>query len=131
VKPVQRLNSVSTQIKPLADIFHELKFEVDALVLLPERHPNVAGLEGAVAKFPSEQDKNGEWTLGLIFELCEGGNLHKMLHQNKTALSDMLRVSMARDVAAGLAFIHSVNPPPTLHKDNPSNNKTWEISRIH
>ena len=55
-----------------------------------------------------------DWTFGLVFELCEGGNLSKLLHVDKKQLPDSVRLSMARDVAAGLAFIHSAR---LLHRD--------------
>jgi hypothetical protein len=38
-------------------VFKELEGELEALVLLPERHPNVAGLEAIVSKFPKEGEK--------------------------------------------------------------------------
>ena len=59
VKPVQQLNTLAmNEVKPLNVVFREVKLEVDALVALPKKHPNIVGLEGAIAKFPTEQDPN-------------------------------------------------------------------------
>ena len=60
VKPIQQLNTHSNARKPLMHLFRELKLEVDALALLPDQHPNVAGLSGAVAKFPTADNPNQE-----------------------------------------------------------------------
>ena len=58
VKPIQREHTTSMRVKPLHTVFKELQGELEALVLLPERHPNVAGLEAIVSKFPKEGDQN-------------------------------------------------------------------------
>jgi serine/threonine protein kinase len=49
-----------------------------------------------------------------VFELCDGGNVNQMLHRDKQQIADAMRLRMARDIAAGLAFLHSVR---LLHRD--------------
>ena len=69
-----------------------------------------------------ELKQNQDWTLGLVFELCEGGSVHKFLHGENNAqgqtvkrdVPDAVRLGWARDVAAGVAFIHSTR---LLHRD--------------
>jgi hypothetical protein len=66
VKPVQQLSTISMELKPVHVIFREVNLEVEALSLLPSRHPNVVGLEAAVAAFPAETDPNQEVSAGFL-----------------------------------------------------------------
>ena len=51
-------------------------------------------------------------TLGMIFELCEGGQLNKLLHTpnnmplNNFSSAEKLR--MSKDIAIGLTYLHSL-----------------------
>jgi len=51
-------------------------------------------------------------TLGMIFELCEGGQLNKLLHNPDNSPTRRFntgrKMAMAKDVAIGLEYIHSM-----------------------
>ena len=51
-------------------------------------------------------------TVGLIFELCEGGQLNKLLHNaNNTPngqFTSAAKLQMAKDVSIGLSYLHSL-----------------------
>ena len=66
VKPVQQMCTTSMERKPVHVVFRELQLEVEALTLLPSRHPNVVGLEAVVVRFPAETDPNQEVRVGRV-----------------------------------------------------------------
>ncbi len=53
----------------------------------------------------------------IITELCSGGTLFHILHQNKNLVIIWeLRVKMLIDIAVGMNFLHT-NSPPIIHRD--------------
>lgn len=51
-------------------------------------------------------------TVGLIFELCEGGQLNKLLHKADNTpncqFTSAEKLLMAKDVSIGLSYLHSL-----------------------
>lgn len=51
-------------------------------------------------------------TVGLIFELCEGGQLNKLLHNADNTpncqFASAEKLQMAKDVSIGLSYLHSL-----------------------
>lgn len=73
-------------------------------------HPNVLRFIGILYK-----DK----VLNLIIEYISGGNLRQVLKDKGKELSWLQRVKFAKDIAAGMAYLHSMN---VMHRDLNSNN---------
>ena len=86
----------------------EFEREISALVKL-RPHPNLVSLMG-VSHNPLE--------LNIITEFCEGGTLFDVLHRKKqqVLLSWQQRVKIAKDIAVGMNYLHTANPP-IIHRD--------------
>jgi serine/threonine protein kinase len=84
-----------------------LEFEREIAAMTGLRHPNLVLFMGAVVK-PQ---------MAIVFELCGGDTLFKLLHQSRDVmLSWTQRLQMAKDVARGMQYLHSLRPP-VLHRD--------------
>ena len=53
--------------------------------------------------------------LFIITEFVELGNLFDMLHKQKKKLDWKTRMSMAKDIACGIHYLHSL-PNPIIHR---------------
>lgn len=73
------------------------------------KHPNLVNL---IAFSASE-------TLSLVCEFMEFGNLYDYIHKSQYEWDMIYRVSW--DIASGLSYLHSVNPP-LVHRDLKSPN---------
>ncbi|VFQ69383.1 unnamed protein product [Cuscuta campestris] len=97
----------------------DYKKEIDLMKRL--RHPNVLLFMGAV----SSQEK-----LAIITEFLPRGSLFKTLHKNSQHLDIRRRLRMALDVARGMNYLHTRNPP-IVHRDLKSSNllvdKSWTV----
>jgi serine/threonine protein kinase len=84
-----------------------LEFEREIAAMTGLRHPNLVLFMGAVVK-PQ---------MAIVFEFCGGDTLFKLLHQSRDVmLSWTQRLQMAKDVARGMFYLHSLRPP-VLHRD--------------
>lgn len=94
----------------LSQMFREVKLEVQVVQQL--RHPSIVSFMGAAAKFPTDRQDTNDWTLGLIFELCDGGQLNKLLHNPDNTPRHMFssaeKLRMAKDISIGIAYLHSL-----------------------
>ena len=81
-------------------------------------HTNVVGFIGAF------QDRTGPF---LVMEKMSQ-NLHKFLEANRGALKPQQQLRLCLDIATGLAFLHSQNPP-LVHRDLTSRNVLLDESR--
>eukprot|EP00292_Cryptomonas_paramecium_P010343 CAMPEP_0113706410 /NCGR_PEP_ID=MMETSP0038_2-20120614/27705_1 /TAXON_ID=2898 /ORGANISM="Cryptomonas paramecium" /LENGTH=268 /DNA_ID=CAMNT_0000631591 /DNA_START=137 /DNA_END=939 /DNA_ORIENTATION=- /assembly_acc=CAM_ASM_000170 len=63
-------------------------------------HPNIAGFEGVGI------DVRKPW-IGLVFELCEEGSLHDVIHIKRKALDSFQKINIAYGTALALEYVHS------------------------
>ena len=78
-------------------------------------HPNIVDFKGMVLKFPRAGDLSSDFELGLVFEFCDGGNLHARMFSGKghmVSYDDRMRI--AREIAEAVSFVHSLN---IIHRD--------------
>ncbi|KAL0868073.1 hypothetical protein ABMA27_008713 [Loxostege sticticalis] len=85
-------------------------FLKEVAVLRSLSHPNVLRFVGVLYK-----DKR----LHLVTEYVPGGTLHHLIQDTSTPLSWRLRARLARDVAAGVGYLHRMN---VIHRDLNSHN---------
>ncbi|XP_068623901.1 LIM domain kinase 1 [Battus philenor] len=85
-------------------------FLKEVAVLRSLQHPNVLRFVGVLYK-----DKR----LHLVTEYVAGGTLHQLLQDTSRSLSWARRARLARDVAAGLGYLHRMN---VIHRDLNSHN---------
>ena len=81
-------------------------------------HPSITKFLGASSAFPGSREAQKDWTVGLVFELCEEGDVHQMI-QAKRKFSVQEKVMMAADVAAGIEYLHSKD---VVHRDMSTRN---------
>ena len=97
----KRLHLINTEKDVLS-----FKREVSSFILL--QHPYLLFFFGVIAE-PKQ--------LSIITEYCPGGNLHELLLKKKNIfLSWNLRKKILLQIAIGMNFLHS-NNPPILHRD--------------
>jgi len=74
------------------------------------KHPNVVEMVGITQQFPGpEEQDQSRWEIGIVFEFCGGGNLGSHLEARDVQLSLGAKLGIASDVAAGLAYLHSLH----------------------
>lgn len=59
--------------------------------------------------------------LAMVMECVSGGDLYEFIHNEEIEFTWHLRLKIAIDMAHGMAFLHSINPP-LLHRDLKSPN---------
>ena len=108
VRAAKRLD-LSTHESHRAELEEELAREFRALEQVS--HPNIISLLGVVRDHP-------EW-ICLVMELADKGSLRQMLDRAPGAIVGKVpvQISLAHDIASGLAFCHSMRPRPVLHSD--------------
>ena len=92
----------------LVAAFAEFRREVWLMSALS--HPCITNLKGYSMK-----------PLSMVMELVSGGDLWGYLHDEEAPLDWQIRYKLAIDMARGMAFLHSINPP-LLHRDLKSPN---------
>lgn len=85
-------------------------FLKEVAVLRSLSHPNVLRFIGVLYK-----DKR----LHLVTEYIAGGTLQQLLHDTRVHISWLERVCIARDIAAGVGYLHRMN---IIHRDLNSHN---------
>jgi len=104
----------------MLDRFREILLELTVTIEVSRRqHPNIVTFLGAVVKFPSAKEPQNEWSIGLVFELCDPYDLYHLLHNHKIRLTPRQKMQLVRESASGLAHIHSLN---IIHRDFGSRN---------
>lgn len=91
------------------DIYNEFRKEV--WIMSGLQHPCIVNLKGFSLQ-PS---------MAMVMEIVNHGDLHQFLANKDLPLDWGLRLRIAWDIAKGLAFLHSTNPP-LLHRDVKSPN---------
>jgi len=85
------------------------KFSTELLTLAQLRHPNIVAFEG-VCHLPNE-------ALPVLLMELLATNLHSyLLHPSHTNLGTYRKATILCDIASGLAYLHSLNPP-LVHRD--------------
>ena len=87
------------------DKIKEFKREVQSLSMM--RHPYLVLFMGAIA----ENDN-----ISIVTEFCAGGTLFNLLHNKNLVFQWELRVRILYDIAVGINFLHT-NNPPVIHRD--------------
>lgn len=98
---------VSTLIKN-GELSLEYQREIEALTHFS--HPNLLLFMGAAAE---------EGQPIIVTEFCHGGTLFEVLHEKRKSIPNISwrqRHKMALDIAKGMHFMHSSNPP-LMHRD--------------
>jgi len=91
------VQEISAAYATMPDDLEVLRSELALHVHL--RHENVLALLGAITR-------NSEKAC-LVLEAVTGGNLHDYLSQSEEPLNPSMAVSFARDIAQGMAYLHS------------------------
>lgn len=96
-----------TQLVKNGKLSVEYQREIEALTNFS--NPHLLLFRGAVSE---------EGQPIIVTEFCHGGTLFEVLHEqrNKVKLSYKQRHKMALDVALGMHFMHTLNPP-LMHRD--------------
>ena len=95
---------VAVKTVPLNKFESALRREIDLLVQL--RHPHICLFMGAI--IPDASFAND--SLRILYEFCEGGSLHSLLHTRQVALSDSQKVRALNDIAVAIYYLHSFDP---------------------
>ena len=100
---------------PQSEHDYEARSEMEALetefrALKKLNHPHIVKLFGVV---------RDETMMSLLMELADNGSLRQMLDAHPEAIlgNREVQISLAFDIASGLAFCHAQTPQPLLHKD--------------
>eukprot|EP00850_Spirogloea_muscicola_P001052 SM000004S14922 [mRNA] locus=s4:220990:227245:- [translate_table: standard] len=99
------------------------EFRGEVAIMKRLRHPNVVLFMGAVTRPPH---------LSIVTEFLPRGSLYRLLHRQhaNTTIDIARRLRMALDVAKGMNYLHSSNPP-IVHRDLKSPNllvdKNWVV----
>lgn len=92
------------------EIIEEIIGEAGMMAIL--RHPNVLQLYGCSLTAQA---------IWIVSELCSLGSLRQVLDDNDRSLPVEIRVSLALQVAEGMAYLHNQDPP-IIHRDLKSHN---------
>ena len=90
-------------------MIHELTITIE---VSKGRHPNIVHFLGATFQ-------PHDFSIALLFELCDPYDLYHLLHHHKLKLTVAQKLQLARESAAGLAYLHEKN---ILHYDFGSRN---------
>jgi len=112
--------------KTVAQIFRELFLELQIITCV--RHPSVVTFMGNIATFPMQGEPHDSFKMGLVFELCAGGNLFRQLHEKKFKYSGQQKLHLAKEVAMGLSYLHSLR---IIHRDLSSRNLLLSKDLFH
>ena len=84
------------------------------------QHPNIIALHGVIG------DPQASTGAGLVLEFADLGSLRQLLtaedDETRALLDDQTRLSLARDIAEAMRFLHSLKPRPVIHRDLKSPN---------
>ena len=79
------------------------------------QHPNIIALHGVIG------DPQASTGAGLVLEFADLGSLRQLLtaedDETRALLDDQTRLSLARDIAEAMRFLHSLKPRRVIHRD--------------
>jgi tRNA A-37 threonylcarbamoyl transferase component Bud32 len=90
-----------------------LRFREEAALLAELRHPNVVLFIGACVRSPN---------VCIVTEWIRKGSLRDVLADGSVKLPWPTRLGVVKGIALGLAYLHSQEPAPILHRDLKSSN---------
>jgi serine/threonine protein kinase len=83
--------------------------------LAPLAHPHIVSFKGMLLRFPRAGDSPNDFELGIVFELCNGGNLHsRMFGRCGHLLTYDDRLRIVREIAEAMAYVHGLS---IVHRD--------------
>jgi len=82
---------------------NEFRREVLLLGLL--NHPCIIKIKGICLNPP----------LMIVFELCQYGELYRLLHDHSKSVPWLLRLKIALDIAKAIKYLHDISPYPVAH----------------
>ena len=91
----------------------EVRFREEAALLAELRHPNVVLFIGACVRSPN---------VCIVTEWIRKGSLRDVLADGSAKLPWSTRLGVVKGIALGLAYRHSQEPAPILHRDLKSSN---------
>jgi class 3 adenylate cyclase/tRNA A-37 threonylcarbamoyl transferase component Bud32 len=105
--------AVKRFVKQRLDEDTMLRFREEAALLAELRHPNVVLFIGACVRSPN---------ICIVTEWIPKGSLRDVLADGSVKLSWATRLNVVKGIALGLAYLHSQQPAPILHRDLKSSN---------
>ena len=110
----KRMNVSKDEAAEREELENELVREFRALHKVS--HANIVQLLGVIT--------DNQSYVCLLMELADGGSLRQMLdaRPERVVEKPLMQVSLAHDVASGLAYCHALKPQPLLHHDIKSAN---------
>lgn len=110
IDSIQSQNNIQQCVTSEANQAHK-SFLKEAQILRNLNHPNIIKFLGVL--FTKDR------RLNLILEYVNGGTLKDIIHNLNNSLPWKLRVGYAKDIAAGMEYLHSLN---IIHRDLKSDN---------
>ncbi len=105
--------TVKRFVKQRLDEDTMLRFREEAAMLAELRHPNVVLFIGACIRSPN---------VCIVTEWIRKGSLRDVLADGSAKLPWSTRLGVVKGIALGLAYRHSQEPAPILHRDLKSSN---------
>lgn len=105
------------------------RFVAEIRFLATLSHPKIVAFYGVAWSTPSKLDSgssNNATDLQMVLEFMSGGDLRQYLARTRSDVRARAwgsrKLSMALDIAEALAYLHSRQPKPILHRDLKSRN---------
>jgi len=109
-----RRSTVAVKKCSSASVSDVQAFEKECLIMSRLNHFNVVRFYGVSRDSGSRFSVDG--SLYLVTEYMPRGSLWEVLRNRDSALSEGMRHQMALDIARGMSYLHSLQPP-ILHRD--------------
>lgn len=102
------------------------RFVAEIRFLATLSHPKIVAFYGVAWSSPSKMENGNASDLQMVLEFMSGGDLRQYLAQTRSDVRARAwgarKLAMALDIAEALAYLHSRQPKPILHRDLKSRN---------